>query len=305
MKKLISAALAACMAASLAIVPVTEASAASSVAQSVGSTSGVTGDCQWTLNGTTLTISGNGATEDLEHYTYYDNNVSYLGEGVEHVIFEEGVTRIGESLFVNCDSIVSVSIPSTVTEISRQAFSGCSGLTEITIPGGVKSIESHAFDNCFSLESVTFSEGLESIGSWAFWDCDSLESVSFPETELPLGGSVTLEGPGLTIRTRLAAPGEEIHSPFKTYCLKYESMNGKLIVAPPRPGERYRPAGRGCTKTLKSLFAEARATQREKLLMPVFRDGKGVVLVPAFGEAERCACGEGDAALLITIEEKT
>ena len=131
------------------------------------------------------------------------------------------------------------------------------------------------------------------------------ESVSFSETELPIGGSVTLEESGLTIRTRLAAPGEEIHSPFKTYRLKYESMNGKLIVAPPRPGERYRPAGRGCTKTLKSLFAEARATQREKLLTPVFRDGKGVVLVPAFGEAERCACGEGDAALLITIEEKT
>ena len=109
-----------------------------------------------------------------------------------------------------------------------------------------------------------------------------------------------------TERAALDLPGAQLRCERgRLYFLKYESMNGKLIVAPPRPGERYRPAGRGCTKTLKSLFAEARATQREKLLTPVFRDGKGVVLVPAFGEAERCACGEGDAALLITIEEKT
>ena len=50
--------------------------------------------------------------------------------------------------------------------------------------------------------------------------------------------------------------------------------------------------------------ARPRATQREKLLTPVFRDETGVVLVPAFGEAERCACRDGGAALLIMIEEK-
>ena len=32
-------------------------------------------------------------------------------------------------------------------------------------------------------------------------------------------------------------------------------------------------------------------------------DEAGVVLVPSFGEAERCACKDGDAALLITIEK--
>ena len=68
-----------------------------------------------------------------------------------------------------------------------------------------------------------------------------------------------------------------------------------------RPGESYRPAGRGCTKTLKSLFAEARFTRRERLLTPVFRDGKGIVLVPPFGVDERCRGGDDDKTLLITI----
>ncbi len=131
------------------------------------------------------------------------------------------------------------------------------------------------------------------------------EAAVFPETELPIGGSVVWKEAGLTIRTRIAAPGEEIHSPFKTYRLKYESINGTLSVSPPRPGERYRPRGRGCTKTLRSLFAEARFTRREKLYTPVIRDGTGVVLAPPFGEAERCACGAEEKAIVITIENDT
>ncbi len=130
------------------------------------------------------------------------------------------------------------------------------------------------------------------------------DAASFPETELPIGGGAALREAGLTIRTRLVSPGEEIHSPFKTYRLKYESINGKLSVAPPRAGERYRPAGRGCTKTLKSLFAERHYTQREKRLTPVLRDETGIVLVPGFGADERFICGEDDKALIVTIEQK-
>lgn len=129
------------------------------------------------------------------------------------------------------------------------------------------------------------------------------EGFSFPETELPIGGSVAWEEAGLTIRAQIAESGQEIHSPFKTYRLKCESINGKLRVGPTRPGERYRPLGRGCTKTLKSLFAEARCTRREKLCTPVIRDGTGIVLVHPFGAAERCACEATDKAIVVTIEK--
>ena len=125
-----------------------------------------------------------------------------------------------------------------------------------------------------------------------------------PETAIPIGGRVVLEDAGLTISARITEPGEEIHSPFKTYRLKCESIIGKLSLSSPRPGERYRPAGRGCTKTLKSLFAERHSTQRGKLHTPVLRDEAGIVLVPPFGPAERCACAENDRALAITIEEQ-
>lgn len=133
---------------------------------------------------------------------------------------------------------------------------------------------------------------------------DGEEAKPFPETEIPVGGFVNLKEAGLMIRTRIAAAGEEIHSPFKTYRLKYESINGKLSVGSPQSGERYRPEGRGCTKTLKSLFSEAGSTQSEKLRTPVIRDETGIVLVPPFGIAERCVCGVQDTAIAVTIEKK-
>ncbi|MBR0040396.1 MAG: tRNA lysidine(34) synthetase TilS [Oscillospiraceae bacterium] len=121
---------------------------------------------------------------------------------------------------------------------------------------------------------------------------------------VPREGSVFLPEAGLTIRCRSLSPGEEIHSPFKTYLLKYESINGDLTVSSPRNGERYRPAGRGCTKTLKSLFAEARFTQRRRRQTPVLRDDEGVVLVPPFGAAERCAYAGDGRILAVTIEKE-
>ena len=128
---------------------------------------------------------------------------------------------------------------------------------------------------------------------------DPEETAAIPETELVPGQSVVLHEAGLEIRC-LPAGGEEIHNSFKTYVLKCESISGKLSFSSPRPGEHYRPAHRGCTKTLKSLFAEQNMTRRERILTPVFRDEAGIVLVPPFGTAERCA-PDGSSEMLIAV----
>ena len=131
------------------------------------------------------------------------------------------------------------------------------------------------------------------------------EPGEIAERPVPPSGSVFLPEAGITIRCRVSEGREEIHSPFKTYRLKYESICGELSVSSPREGERYRPEGRGCTKTLRSLFSERRYTRRDRLRTPVFRDEQGIVLVPPFGAAERCACGQDERALLVTIETET
>ena len=57
-------------------------------------TSGKTGDCTWTLNGTHLTISGNGA---MANYSSTDDIPWY--QKITTVTIEEGVTNIGDNAF--------------------------------------------------------------------------------------------------------------------------------------------------------------------------------------------------------------
>ena len=99
-------------------------------------TSGTTGDCTWTLNGTVLTISGNG---QMANYSY----ISLLpwSTSITEVIIEEGVTSIGSYAFYKCTGLTSVTIPDSVTSIGDYAFYYCTGLTSINIPYSVPRIQ--------------------------------------------------------------------------------------------------------------------------------------------------------------------
>lgn len=98
-------------------------------------TSGTTGDCTWKLNGTVLTISGNGAMG----YTYSYNPNGWgsfsnpWGKDVTKVIIEEGVTRISSNAFTDCVDLFSVTIPSSVTSIGSSAFENCKSLSSVII----------------------------------------------------------------------------------------------------------------------------------------------------------------------------
>ena len=103
-------------------------------------TSGTTGDCTWTLDGTVLTISGNGKMG-----SYDGSNGAPWGRNITEVIIKEGVTSIGGYAFKGCTGLASVTIPDSVTRIGYSAFYGCTGLTSVTIPDSVTSIGSGAF----------------------------------------------------------------------------------------------------------------------------------------------------------------
>ncbi|MBQ1239048.1 MAG: hypothetical protein IIX71_03575, partial [Ruminococcus sp.] len=78
---------------------------------SVSAESGQTGSCTWTLDGTVLTISGNGATAD------YLNKNQPWGLLITDVIVEEGVTSLGEHIFAEHEKLASVTLPSSLTSI--------------------------------------------------------------------------------------------------------------------------------------------------------------------------------------------
>lgn len=140
-------------------------------------TSGTTGDCTWTLDGTVLTISGNGRTEDS-----IDGSSPWSSKNITEVIINDGVINIGEGNFWYCENLTKVTIPNSVTSIGLSAFAHCQSLTNISIPDSVTIIGDGVFYDCTGLTNIIIPDGVISIGEKAFYDCTGLTSVTIPDS---------------------------------------------------------------------------------------------------------------------------
>ena len=118
------------------------------------------------------------------------------------VYIPEGIRDIGNNAFCECDSIVSISLPSTVENINESftkmkrlkavkispeiksignaAFVDCISLTSIYIPEGVERIELDAFGRCSGLKNVSLPQSLKVIERGVFWECKGLEEITIP-----------------------------------------------------------------------------------------------------------------------------
>ena len=148
-------------------------------------TSGTTGDCTWTLDGTVLTISGNGAMAD---YGYHSDDSAPWGRNITKVIIKSGITSIGDYAFFGCAGLTSVTIPNGITSIGSYTFELCTGLKNVIIPNSVTSISPHIFGGCTKLNSVTLPNSITSIGWGAFDGCSGLTSIIIPNSVTSIDG---------------------------------------------------------------------------------------------------------------------
>ena len=134
------------------------------------------GDCQVTLEGSTLTVCGSGAMRDFQSAeevpwrTHKDN--------IKTVVVGNGVTHIGDFSFYGCESLESVTIPNSVTSIGNFAFYGCHGINSLTLPDNLTTIGNEAFYNCSAITTLNIPNSVTSIGNQAFWKCYSLICVT-------------------------------------------------------------------------------------------------------------------------------
>jgi hypothetical protein len=103
------------------------------------------------------------ATSPTE-FNYTTNNgtitiTGYTGPGgaviIPNVINGYPVTAIGESAFISCPRLTSVTIPDSVASIGDYAFWECFGLTNVSIGINLTSIEDGAFEYCTNLTAIT------------------------------------------------------------------------------------------------------------------------------------------------------
>ena len=130
-------------------------------------TSGIAGGCQWSLDGTVLTITGDGKLA-----TPYGEGP--WGNYITEVMIDEGVTSIESGVFADCKYLIKVGLPSSLRVIKHGAFSGCTALTSVEIPDGVTTLDTYAFANCSSLLDIHLPKSVIDIGLEVFQECYSL-----------------------------------------------------------------------------------------------------------------------------------
>lgn len=143
---------------------------------SAASSGKIGSNCTWVLDGTVLTISGEGSLRS------YASSVVERPWGrytlITEVIIEEGITEIGEQVFDGC-KLSSIILANSVTHINSHAFSSCHNLISVKFPSNVTCIESYAFYQCYNLISIKLPISITSISGAAFYGCTNLSDVYY------------------------------------------------------------------------------------------------------------------------------
>lgn len=98
---------------------------------------------------------------------------------IKKVVIGEGITSVGDSAFIACPELVSVSFPSTLKVIEPYAFMDCRKLADLALPEGLEEIGETAFYYCEKLISVNFPKSLRELGECAFMYCFGLTEITF------------------------------------------------------------------------------------------------------------------------------
>ena len=97
----------------------------------------------WSLDGYTLTISGDGEMDDgcpwIEHMDH-----------IEHVVLDGKITKIGKEAFYKFDRLETVDFGEALVEVGTRAFYGCDDIAYIHLPATFRTFGAESFRDCQS-----------------------------------------------------------------------------------------------------------------------------------------------------------
>ena len=108
----------------------------------------------------------------------YSKKLCLENEAIKDLVIPNGTTKISDTAFQNCLSLVSVSIPNSVMSIGDSAFEECQNIETISIEDGVEEIGKRAFYGCSKLKGIEMPSSVQEIGEYAFYSCTSLEELA-------------------------------------------------------------------------------------------------------------------------------
>ena len=154
--------------------------------------------CNGTLAINSKVIENNCAINDYENPNYWlynstfstitigetiskiGNNVFRDFESIQSVDISDSVKTIGDGAFAGCKNLSSLNMGKSIVSIGISAFGWCASLKKIIIPNSVESIGSLAFIES-PITKITIPSSVKSIGESAFCDCDNLDRVDISD----------------------------------------------------------------------------------------------------------------------------
>ncbi len=124
--------------------------------------------------------------EDYYQYQLHEETVVIAdkvfsnNDVIKGVDLGQSLKFIGESAFIGCYNLESVTFPKTLNKIGENAFASCDKITEITLPDGLVSLGKGAFCWNDSLTTVTVTG--QTIGVNSFYHCENLTDVTIKNT---------------------------------------------------------------------------------------------------------------------------
>ncbi|MBQ7532072.1 MAG: leucine-rich repeat domain-containing protein [Bacteroidales bacterium] len=132
------------------------------------------GDLNYQVNAdnVSVTVIGHVNGYDAQGDLIIPASVSYGGT-------DYAVTVIGNSAFMYCFYLTSLSLPNSIITIDEAAFAYCSGFTgDLVIPDSVVTVGASAFFTCYAFDGdLVLGSGVTTIGGWAFNDCAGMTGI--------------------------------------------------------------------------------------------------------------------------------
>lgn len=128
----------------------------------------------WTLLGNTLVISGTGKMYDDMHFP-----ASLNPNQVTSIVFNEGITYIGNYCFDEMHNVTSITFPQSLEMIGFGAFLYNSSLESLYLPTGY--IGEAAFMGCVNLKYITVGSGVTGFGMNVFELDHAVERVTIED----------------------------------------------------------------------------------------------------------------------------
>ncbi len=111
--------------------------------------------------------------DDYPYYTDEEEATISAVQSTRILIVEEGISKLGASVFTNFENAEIIILPQSITEIPDGAFYNLDKLRTVVLSNSTVSIGKAAFAGCTNLQGLTLPDSVKTIGDTAFFGCDS------------------------------------------------------------------------------------------------------------------------------------